>query len=224
MLMPSDKISGEVCPESEFSALESIENVRVWAPTRRRWLTGLAALSVGSALSSVAGPSVAWASVARPISLVDLVGRSRHVVIATPRVADSVWENIGGSRRLVTYTRLTLEDTLDDRNLNESEVLVRTLGGRLGALGQIVHGEAELRRDEAAVVFLKPQHDGVFHIAGLSQGHYPLRADEREVKRLTSSPQLPTFVAKEPNAAVTQLTGLSVVTARSLVLGVLSAR
>lgn len=224
MLMPSEKISGEVCPESEFSALESSENSLLCTSTRRRWLTGLVAASVLNTIWDITEPAVAFAGAARPIGLADLVQRSKHVVVATPRVADSTWEEIGGSRRLVTYTRLTIDESLDERTLGESEVLVRTLGGRLGPLGQIVHGEAELRRDETSVVFLKMRQDGTFHITGLAQGHYPLRTDTREVRRLSSSPHLPTFVGQTKAAAATLLAGQSLPDARVLVMGVLSAR
>jgi hypothetical protein len=224
MLMPSEKISGEVCPESEFSALDSSENLVLCGPTRRRWLTGLMALTACSGVEVLLAPSVAFAGAARPISLPDLVLRSKHVLVATPRVADSVWEEIGGSRRLVTYTRLTVDENLDDRAFGDTELLVRTLGGRLGALGQIVHGEAELRRDETAVVFLKPRQDGVFHITGLAQGHYPLHTDPQGIRRLANSPRLSTFIGKDADAATTKLLGQSLPTARTLVQGVLSAR
>lgn len=214
-----------MCPESDFSALESSENVPLCTPSRRRWLTGLLAASASCALWDISKPAIAFAGAAVPISLTALVARSRHVVVATPRVADSTWEEIGGSKRLVTYTRLTIEDALDDRAIDETEILVRTLGGRLGPIGQIVHGEAELRRDETAVFFVKPRTDGgTYHITGLSQGHYPLLADKQSVRRLTQSPHLPTFVTKQADAAVTRLSGQSLLAARSLVTGVLRGR
>lgn len=224
MLMPSEKISGEVCPESEFSALNSSEKLALYRSHRRRWLTGLMAASVCASIGDILNPSSALAGAARPVSLPDLVHRSKHVLVATPRVADSMWEQIGGSRRLVTYTRLTIDEVMDDRELNHTEVLVRTLGGRLGALGQIVHGEAEMRRDETAVVFLRPHQDGFFHVTGLAQGHYPLLRDTQGVRRLTSSPRLSSFVGKTADSATAQLSGQSLLTARSLVQGVLSAR
>lgn len=225
MLMTCQKISGEVCPESDFSALESSENVALCTLTRRRWLTGLLATSTSCALWDLTNPSIAMAGAAVPISLTALVERSRHIVVGTPRVADSTWEEIGGSQRLVTYTRLTIEDTVDDRAFDEAEILVRTLGGRLGPIGQVVHGEAELRREETAVFFVTPRRDGgTYHITGFSQGHYPLLANNHAVRRLTQSPHLPTFVTKRDDAAVTQLSGQSLLAARSLVTGVLSAR
>jgi hypothetical protein len=224
MLMRAEMISGEVCPESEFSALDSNENLRHPGLTRRRWLSGLSAVGVAAAICDLPQPSVAYAGAARPIALPDLVRRSKHVVVATPRTADCMWEQIGGSRRIVTYTRLTIEESLDDRTLGDSEVIVRTLGGRSGELGQIVHGEAELRRDETAVVFLKLRHDAVFHITGLAQGHYPLWLDDKGVRRLSSSPHLATFIGKQADAATERLAGTTVLNARLLVQGVLSGR
>ncbi len=154
-----------------------------------------------------------------PTPLQDLVAASEHVVVGTPRVGDSIWEEVSGSKRIVTYTRLTIEETLDGRNPADSEVMVRTLGGQVGQLGQIVHGEAELRREEVCVVFLKDRRDGTFRVTGLAQGHYPLIFDPQGVRRLETSPHLAEVLDKHKHleSAVEQLRGQSLDKARALI-------
>lgn len=182
---------------------------------RRVWLAGLGA----TALAAI------WADPARagamnPIGLDELVATSGHVVVATPRVGDSMWERVGENRRIVTYTRLTIDEVLDDRAPADSELMVRTLGGQVGPLGQVVHGEAELRRDELCVLFLAARSDGTFRVNALAQGHYPLLADSEGTRRLSTSPRLADFFGKDLTSAVAQLRGQSLQTARSLVKGV----
>jgi hypothetical protein len=126
---------------------------------------------------------------------------------------------VGGSKRIVTYTRLTVEEALDGRNPADSEVMVRTLGGQVGPLGQVVHGEAELRREQVCVVFLKDRRDGTFRVTGLAQGHYPLAFDQAGVRRLETSPHLAEVLDKHKNlqSAVELLRGQSLDKARSMI-------
>jgi hypothetical protein len=109
-------------------------------------LAGLGALSLGF-------PHTARASVARALTLPELVRQTERVVLATPLQAESRWETVGRARRIVTYTRLRVDETLHGSQA-ESEVMVRTLGGKVGKIGQIVHGEALLSPHEQSVLFI----------------------------------------------------------------------
>lgn len=204
-----------VCPESEGGAHLFQSGAAALAPhSRRSWLAGLGGLGLCGLL-----PSKAAAGVMIPSSLLELVQTSEHVLVATPRVGDSAWEEVGGSRRIVTYTRLTVDEVLDGRDPADSELMVRTLGGQVGPLGQVVHGEAELRRDEVCVLFLKDRHDGTFRVTGLAQGHYPLLLDGNGIRRLNTSPNLAEVLAKhdDSKSAVMQLRGQSLEKARALI-------
>src|SRR5687767_275799 len=84
------------------------------------------------------------ATVVRAVSVEELVRRSHGVLVATPLERMAEWARVGGTRRIVTLTRVRVEETVAGVN-EDSELLVRTLGGRIGDIGQLVDGEAELR-------------------------------------------------------------------------------
>ncbi len=133
--------------------------------------------------------------------LEELVRHSTGVVLATPRERRSQWEELAGGKRIVTYTRLEIEARID--GAGTGEVWVRTLGGAVDGIGQVVAGEAALVLGERSIVFLTPAADGVLHVMGMAQGHYPLVASEPQnegaprIERLVVSPSLGTLVARK---------------------------
>ncbi|MBX3181613.1 MAG: hypothetical protein KIT72_12910 [Polyangiaceae bacterium] len=151
------------------------------ACSRRHLLLSGAA---GAALALLGAP--ARASLARAISLQALTRGSRHVVVGTPADSYSVWEEVGGRRRIVTYTRLLVEEAIA-RLDPAPELMVRTLGGRIGDTGQIVHGEAVLAAERPCVLFVGG--GDVLVVQGMGQGEYPLVAGSSE-RRLALSPRL----------------------------------
>ncbi|HEX6767235.1 MAG TPA: hypothetical protein VF103_17175 [Polyangiaceae bacterium] len=175
--------------------------------------TFLALLGAGSAV--LAGANPAAASVARAIAVGELVKRSRSVVLGTPLAAYSEWATVGDARRIVTITRVRVDELVARDKPDASEVMVRTLGGRVGKLGQIVHGEAELRTDQTAMLFLHDADGGLTSVTAMAQGHYPLLVDARG-KTLAKSPGLAKLLAA-PDAAVERLAGLDVASAARLV-------
>lgn len=52
----------------------------------------------------------------------------------------------------------------------ETEVL--TWGGRVGDVGQKVHGEAQLTIGEPLVLFLQDAESGLFRVTGMAQGRF----------------------------------------------------
>jgi hypothetical protein len=174
--------------------------------------TFLALLGASSAV--LAGADPAYASVARAITMSALVKQSRSVVLATPLSARSEWATIGGSRRIVTITRVRVDEHVG-RSAPEAEVLVRTLGGRVGNLGQVVHGEAELRSERACMLFLHDAEGGLSTVTAMAQGHYPLLVSAGTAT-LERSPGLAKLLMT-PDAAVERLTGLRLEAAAKLV-------
>jgi hypothetical protein len=160
---------------------------------------------VGAGTATLAFGLSAEASVARAIGMKALTGRSRSVVLGTPLSASSEWAEIGDTRRIVTLTRVRIDEHVARDAPDASEVLVRTLGGRVGKLGQLVHGEAELRANETAMLFLHDDDPGLLSVTAMAQGHYPLLADGRG-KWLKKSPGLAKLVMA-PDAAVERLAG-----------------
>jgi len=137
-------------------------------------------------------------------------------VVATALEGTSTWEAIGGRRRIVTHTTVRVEACLDGRSPATSELVVRTLGGIVGDLGQVVAGEAKLTRGKPAALFVEDLSRDVFAVTGMAQGHFPLLADLRGVTRLRPGVALAELVGG-PNAAVRRLDGLTVTEAEELI-------
>jgi hypothetical protein len=170
-------------------------------------LGGLTALALGRTRP-------AHASLFLPVTLTDLVGLSQHAVVATPGVATSRWETMGGRERIVTYTPLRVESVLDGTSPS-SELMVRTLGGRVGDIGQLVPGEAPLRENTTAALFLEPVGSNLFGVTAMAQGHYQLMADGKGLRRLKAN--MISFAKTTPAAAVVRLDGRTVVEVEGLV-------
>ena len=173
---------------------------------------------MGGAVASLAWAKAAHATTARAVSLPDLVQRSSRIARSLPLDSFARSEDIGGTRHIVTYTRLRLDEVIHGA-ANEPEILVRTLGGTVGDLGEIVHGEAELALNQACVVFLQTDSNGVELVTAMAQGHYPL-SDDSGSARLHASRNMPRLLrGANASAAVEQLDGLRFGDARALILG-----
>jgi hypothetical protein len=172
--------------------------------SRRTLLVGSLLAAAGAALTRRSE-----ASVSRPLSLAELVKSSRHAVVATPVDLFAQWDSLGDHRRIITYTMVRTEYSLDGRPPATRELLVRTLGGIVDGIGQIVPGEAVLRRGTTAAIFLTDVAKDLFAVTGMAQGHYPLVTDAQGIRRLVASHgavEMPATAA----AAVKRLDGQSV--------------
>lgn len=178
---------------------------------RRTAIRALGGWGLGAMGLSVAG--TASATVVRAVTLEQLVKKSSSVLVGLPLERWSEWASIGGTKRIVTLTRVRVEEAVS--GAEDSEVLVRTLGGRIGDIGQLVDGEAELRVGERSLVFSHRFDAGLSGVTAMAQGHYPFDATSGEV-RLVRSPRIGTML-KNQGAAVEQLEGLTVRDAKALV-------
>lgn len=179
---------------------------------------------VGAAtLSAMAAPGSAWASTARAISLPQLVGLSQHALVGTPTGASSRWETVGSSRRIVTYVTMEVSHPIDGRPPGDTTLVVRTLGGTVGDIGQLVHGEARLELGAPSVVFLAADVDGVLGVTAMAQGHYPLSFDPDKIARLRASPDMPALVDVK-DSAVQRLVRRTVLEAEQLVSEIMLPR
>jgi hypothetical protein len=176
----------------------------------RRGFVRVAALGALGALFS----KQALASVSRAVPLEALTQRSQHVFLGEPLDAYAVWERIGGRKHIVTYTRVRAHELLSGADPKQDELLVRTLGGTVGELGELVHGEAVLQVGHRSVMFVMPNRDALA-VTAMAQGHYPLRRDGAGLERLLRSPHATELIG-EAGAAVKRLPGLQVPEARSL--------
>jgi len=181
--------------------------------TRRYFLGGL-----GAYLGCAFTEGVAFATLARELSLEELVARSDHAVVATPLDAAPAWVVLGGKRRIVTDIRIRIEEVLALRTPAQGELLVRVLGGTLDGVGQLVEGEVQMAFGEPSALFLTAASPTLTYVTGRTQGHYPLRPDAQKLLRLTPSPTLPELQHPE-KSAVHVLAGRTVAEARELLHG-----
>lgn len=169
-------------------------------------------------------PETAQATTALALGLDDLVRASYRVALVTPTRVSSAWEVADGQRRIVTRTTVLLQDVWrvqaeapSDQGSSEEdgqEMVLRTLGGRVGDIQQKVHGEAALASGEPVLVFAGRLRDGGRRVVGMAQGHYPLVTDAGDV-RLNRSRDLPQLLRRpEVEAAVDVLPTLDLLQAR----------
>ncbi|HYP87191.1 MAG TPA: hypothetical protein VEQ59_03545, partial [Polyangiaceae bacterium] len=123
---------------------------------------------------------------------------------------------IGRRRRVVTDTRMRIEELIAKESTSETELLVRTLGGSIGRLGERVDGQAQLIAGEPCLAFLLQGPDGLHYVNGMAQGHYPLRGDAK--RQLASSPDLPKIIDFD-SSAVKALVGSELGVASSRIRG-----
>jgi hypothetical protein len=171
-------------------------------------------LGVGSGVLCSAVSTSASATVVRSVSLQALARGSRGVAVVTALTSESHYESLGRRRRIVTDTRVRIEEDIAKAGGMGTEVLVRTLGGAVGDVGERVHGQVRWALSKPCVAFLLQGPDGVFYVNGMSQGHYPLI--ERAGRVLTTSPDLPEIVGFD-SSAVKVLSGSELGRARSLI-------
>lgn len=183
---------------------------------QRRMFVGASA----ALLTSLGFTRSAEATLVRGLSLEELVAQSSRILVGRALDATSQWVTLGGRKRIVTDVRVRVEDVLAKAPPEASEIMVRTLGGTVGNVGALVHGEAELMFDEECVVFLRVASEGIHRIIGMAQGHYPLRPDEKRVQRLHASPRSAEILAND-RSALRRLVGRDLSEAHSMIRGVL---
>jgi len=176
---------------------------------RRRFVAGAAALPV-----CLLAPR-ANATLMRGLPLRALCAHSRHIALVSALEARCVSLPIAGRPLIVTETNLRVEESLSKATPERSEITVRTLGGVLDGVGELVHGQAEFSPGVRCVAFLTRAADGSLWVTGMAQGHYPLVAAGNEPK-LGASPHLPTLRDFE-RSAVHGLVGRSLSQARELI-------
>jgi hypothetical protein len=172
---------------------------------------------LGAAVTGLVWSRASYATTARAVSLPDLVARSTRVVRGTPLDNFSRSEDVGDTRHIVTYTRLRVDDLIQG-GPSEPEILVRTLGGRIGKLGEIVYGEAELAMNEACLLFVQANPEGIDQVTAMAQGHYPIQSDASGTVRLRTSRNMP-HLLDAPGSAVARLSGVQVEEARAMIIG-----
>lgn len=118
-------------------------------------------------------PKAAEASVSFAVTYDDMVTDADLVVVATPMDQKSVWEE----NRIVTYTHLKIEEGVAGQGQAGSEMWVRTLGGSIGKIGQLVDGEPVFIQGKSSLLFARTIKPGTFSVVARAQGQFPVLVD-----------------------------------------------
>jgi hypothetical protein len=161
----------------------------------------------------------AAATLVRGLRLPELARESQSILVVTALESRSHWIELGGSRCIVTDTRLRTEEVLG-QHAPGGEIEVRTLGGAVGRAAEIVHGEAAFSLASPSVAFLRRGPDEMHYVTGMAQGHFPLRAGRDSALYLYASPRVPEMLA-ERDSAVRRLAGQRLGQARAIIREVL---
>jgi hypothetical protein len=151
------------------------------------------------ALVALAGDAQASVSIAATYD--GVIKESTAAVLVTPLEQRSVWEN----GRIYTYTRARIDRSAAGELGTGAEAWIRTMGGVVGKVGQVVDGEAVFTMGKPSLVFLHPGPVGAFEVTARAQGQFPLSVDEKKVTRLIKSGAIGAILPPKPGARQGQL-------------------
>lgn len=155
--------------------------------------------SLGLAGDAFFVPGEAQASVSIQVGFDALVKDADAVVVITPVDATSVWED----GRIYTYTRVKVSDNVAGDVGVGAERTIRTMGGVVGKIGQMVDGEPVFVEGKQSMLFMRRfKTNDVFEVSARGQGQYPVKLDEvtrvrRVIKSTTAGLLVPPRSAKD---------------------------
>lgn len=163
------------------------------------------ALPLCLALAPLAAATVATdaqASVMIAVPFESLVKDADAVAVVVPEEAKSVWEE----GRIYTYTKVRIDQGVAGDTAGP-EVWIRTMGGVVGKIGQLVDGEPVFTVNKPALLFLRKfKAGGTWEVSARAQGQFPVVLDEaKKTKRLVRSANV--GVLLPPKNAPTQVEG-----------------
>lgn len=170
-------------------------------------LSLLLVLAGAVVVPSVALERSAAASVSIAVGFEALVKDADAVAIVTAQESKSVWED----GRIVTYTRVKVEQGVAGDLGSGAEGWVRTLGGTVGRIGQLVDGEPNLSGgsvgggNKPALVFLhKFRSTTTWEVSARAQGHFPILTDEAtKTKKLVRAGNVGVLLPPRPQTTDT---------------------
>lgn len=134
-----------------------------------------AALAVVPATICVFVPTDAHASVSIAVAFDALVKDADAVGVVTPVESKAVWED----GRIYTYTKVKVDQSVAGDVGTGSEGWVRTMGGVVGKIGQMVDGEPVLTVGKPSLLFLRNfKQGGTWQVSARAQGQFPVLTDD----------------------------------------------
>ena len=130
--------------------------------------------TVGALLALVlsASPVTASATTVVPVTTEELTQRSDEVVLATVRASSSRWEH----GLIVTDHELTVDATVRGNALPRTTIFVRTPGGTVGRITQVIPDAPSLEVGRSYVFFLSGGVGQVRYLAHLTAAVVPVQA------------------------------------------------
>lgn len=150
---------------------------------------------------AVLAPSDAGASVSIAVGFDMLVKDADVVAVITPVEHQAVWED----GRIYTYTRVKVDQGVAGDVGVGADGWVRTMGGVVGKIGQLVDGEPVFVTGKPSLLFLRKFKTGaVYEVSARAQGQYPVLFDEAtKVKKLMRSSSAGMLLPPKNNAQLT---------------------
>lgn len=145
--------------------------------------TLFAALLAGASGFALLVPTDASASVSIAVAFDALVKDADSVGVVTPVEAKTVWED----GRIYTYTRVKVDQGVAGELGTGAETWIRTMGGVVGKIGQLVDGEPVLTTNKPSLLFMRKfKTSGTWEVSARAQGQYPIVVDD-SVKDVTKA-------------------------------------
>ncbi len=135
-------------------------------------------------LAATAVATDAHASVMIAVPFESLVKDADAVAVVVPEEAKSVWED----GRIYTYTKVRIDQGVAG-DTGGQELWIRTMGGVVGKIGQLVDGEPVFTVNKPALLFLRKfKAGGTWEVSARAQGQFPVVLDEAtKTKRIIRS-------------------------------------
>jgi hypothetical protein len=161
-------------------------------------------ISLATLATGATGVQDAVASVSVTVLFDELVQKASAAAVVTRAEQRGLWED----GRIVTYTRVHVDRLVAGQLAGD--VWVRTLGGAVGGIGQIVEGEATFPPGRPSLVFLRPHlapvsraPTGAFAAVEGAQGEFPIATGEEQPPRLTLARDIGALVPPAPGRTPT---------------------
>jgi hypothetical protein len=125
------------------------------------------------ALCTLLISSTASATTIVKLDLPQLVRESDSIVQGRIDNVYSQWD--AQLKVIFTYVSVHIDDPL--KGQPRQSVLIRQLGGKVGALNMSIPGMPRFNNGDEVIVFLKGNPEGTYHVVGLNQGKYEVIDD-----------------------------------------------
>jgi hypothetical protein len=135
--------------------------------------------TAGATFAGLAAERDAHASVVISVLFDELVRDSAGAALVTPTEQRTVWEN----GRIYTFTRVHVDRPV--AGTVSQDPWVRTMGGVVGKIGQLVEGEPVLTVGRPGLLFMQPlaeEGPGVYIVTARAQGQFPVVTDAQNAQ------------------------------------------